>query len=57
MGYPLERVYQEVAYLGTRLHWTREELLNLDHVERQRWLQQIIQLEDAQWTQETQERP
>ncbi|WP_373324571.1 DUF6760 family protein [Reticulibacter mediterranei] len=43
----MEQVYQEVAYLGSRLHWTREELLSLDHVERQRWLQELITLEEA----------
>lgn len=45
IGYPLERVYQEVAYLGHHVHWTHEELLNLDHAERQRWLQAVSQLE------------
>jgi hypothetical protein len=48
VGYPLERVYQEVAYLGSRVHWTHEELLNLDHAERQRWLQEVMKLEEAQ---------
>lgn len=47
MGYPLERVYQEVAYLGSRVHWTHEELLNLDHAERQRWLREVMKLEEA----------
>jgi hypothetical protein len=48
VGYPLERVYQEVAYLGSRVHWTHEELLNLDHAERQRWLREVLKLEEAQ---------
>ena len=48
VGYPLDRVYQEVAYLGSRVHWTHEELLNLDHAERQRWLQEVMKLEEAQ---------
>lgn len=33
------------------MHWTREDLLSLDHVERQRWLQEIVYLEEAQWSQ------
>jgi hypothetical protein len=48
IGYPLDRVYQEVAYLGSHVHWTHEELLNLDHAERQRWLQELLKLEEAQ---------
>jgi hypothetical protein len=48
VGYPLDQIYQEVAYLGARVHWTHEELLNLDHAERQRWLQEVTKLENAQ---------
>jgi hypothetical protein len=38
LGYPLARVYGEVAELGQRVHWTHTELMNLDHAERRRWL-------------------
>ena len=45
LGYPLDRVYQEVAYLGRRVHWTLEELLALDHVERKRWVEEVMRSE------------
>jgi hypothetical protein len=46
-GYPLERVYQEVAYLGRRVHWTHEELIGFDHAERRRWVEEVMNLEDG----------
>src|SRR5207244_270494 len=46
-GYPLDRVYQEVAYLGRRVHWTHEELINFDHAERRRWVEEVLKLEDS----------
>ena len=45
MSYPLERVYQEVAYLGCRVHWTYDELLSLDHSQRRRWVDEVRRLE------------
>ncbi|MFI8535800.1 DUF6760 family protein [Streptomyces aquilus] len=41
-GYPLERVYQEVAHLGRHVHWTHTELMNLEHTERRRWLRTVL---------------
>lgn len=43
----MDRVYQEVAYLGHHVHWTLEELLKLDHVERNRWLQELLRLDQT----------
>ena len=48
MGYPLGRVYREVAELSIRVHWTREEILNLDHADRRRWLEEVLSLEEGQ---------
>jgi hypothetical protein len=45
IGYPLEWVYREVAYLGQRVHWTHEELLSLDHLERRRWVTEVMRAE------------
>jgi hypothetical protein len=45
LGYPLDWVYQEVAALSTRVNWTYEDVLNLDHAERRRWLEEITKLE------------
>ncbi len=45
MSYPLDWVYQEVAYLGLRVHWTHEEVMSLDHTERRRWVDEVRRLE------------
>ena len=45
VGYPLNWVQQEVALLSTRVHWTYEDVMNLDHAERRRWLEVILGLE------------
>jgi hypothetical protein len=47
VGYPVDRVYQEVAYLGQQVHWTLEELLSLDHAERQRWVLEVLSLAEG----------
>ena len=40
-GYPLDRLYEEVAYIAYHFHWPLEEILELEHAERQRWVEQI----------------
>ncbi|MCX4821042.1 hypothetical protein OG883_14185 [Streptomyces sp. NBC_01142] len=40
-GYPLDRVHQEVAFLGRYVHWTLTEVLNLDHAQRRRWVREV----------------
>jgi aromatic ring-cleaving dioxygenase len=45
LGYPLGWVYQEVATLSMRVHWTYEDVLNLDHADRRRWIEEILKLE------------
>jgi hypothetical protein len=47
VGHPLERIYQEVAFLGCRVHWTYEELVNFDHADRRRWVDEVLNLEDG----------
>ncbi len=40
-GYPLERLYEEVAYIAYHFHWPLQEILELEHVERRRWVEEI----------------
>ncbi len=41
MCYPLDQMVQEVAYIAYHFHWSREEIYDMPHRERQRWVQQI----------------
>jgi hypothetical protein len=42
--YPLERLYEEVAYIAYHFHWPHEQILALEHSERQRWLAEIAKI-------------
>ncbi|QXE33804.1 hypothetical protein KQY30_05360 [Streptomyces sp. GMY02] len=44
MTYATERLYEEVAYLAYHFHWPLDELLDLEHRERQRYVEQIARL-------------
>ena len=39
--YPRDRLYQEMAFLAYYLHWSNEDLMNLDHGERRRWCREV----------------
>ena len=39
--YPLDRLYQEVAYIAYHFHWTSEQIMELSHKERHRWAKEI----------------
>lgn len=39
--YPEERLYQEMAFLAYYLHWSSQELLNMEHRERRRWCREV----------------
>ncbi|WP_193856501.1 DUF6760 family protein [cf. Phormidesmis sp. LEGE 11477] len=41
MGYPLDQLYEEVAYLSMNFHWQLAEILQLSHCDRRRWVIEI----------------
>lgn len=41
MSYPSERLFEEVAYIARYLHWSYDEVMALDHRERQRWVAEV----------------
>ena len=41
LGYPLEPLYQEVAFVAYHFHWPRSEVMALEHADRRRWVQEI----------------
>ncbi len=40
-GYPLKTLYQEVAFVAYHFHWPPDAVLNLEHEERRRWVEEI----------------
>lgn len=40
-GYPLPALYEEVAFISYHFHWPHDDVLNLEHAERRRWVKEI----------------
>jgi hypothetical protein len=43
-GYPLDRLYEEVAFIAYHFHWSFEEILHMDHGERKKWVEEISKI-------------
>lgn len=44
MGYPSDKLSEEVAYLAYHFHWSYDEIMRLEHRERQRWVAQVAEI-------------
>lgn len=47
MSYPSDRIFEEVAYIGLYLHWPYDQIMAIDHRERQRWVAEIARANEA----------
>ncbi len=47
MSYPSDRLFEEVAYVARYLHWPYQQIMALDHLERQRWVAEIARGNEA----------
>ena len=43
-GYPSDRLFEEVAYISYHFHWPYEQIMQLEHRERQQWLAEIARI-------------
>lgn len=43
-GYPLERLYEEMAFVAYYFHWPYDELMQLEHRERRKWCEKISKI-------------
>ncbi len=44
MRYPLGQLAQEVAYIAYHFHWPKEEITEMSHLERHRWVEEISRI-------------
>ena len=44
MTYAPDRLYEEVAYIAYHFHWPLDDLLDLEHRERQRFAGEIAKI-------------
>ena len=42
--YPEEQIYEEMAFIAYYLHWSYEDLMQMEHRERRRWCEEISKI-------------
>jgi hypothetical protein len=42
--YPLDRLREEVAYLAYHFHWSYEDVMRMEHAERQEWVAEVARI-------------
>jgi hypothetical protein len=40
----LDRLFEEVAYIAYHFHWPYQQIMGLEHGERQRWVDEIAKI-------------
>lgn len=40
----VKQLYEEMAFIAYHLHWSHEELMQLDHRERRRWCEEVSKI-------------
>jgi hypothetical protein len=43
-GYPLDELYEEMAFIAYYLHWPISEIMELPHDERRRWCAEVSKI-------------
>jgi hypothetical protein len=41
VGYPLDQLHEEVAFIAYYYHWPLHEILELEHPDRRQWVNEI----------------
>ena len=49
LRYPADALWQEITYLAYHLHWTLDDLLDLEHMDRVRMVRAVVNLNDRAW--------
>lgn len=44
--YPQDRLYEEIAFVAYHFNWDRRDLLEMPHLERQRWCEEISRINE-----------
>jgi hypothetical protein len=43
-GYPLGKIYEEVAFIAYHFHWSLEDIINMEHRDRHQWCEEISRI-------------
>jgi hypothetical protein len=49
LRYPADALWQEISYLAYHLHWSLDELLDLEHMDRVRMVTAVVRLNERAW--------
>jgi hypothetical protein len=44
ISYPLDALYEEMAFIAYYLHWPPDALVGLEHRERRRWVAEVSRI-------------
>ena len=44
MSYPAERLAEEVAFVSHYMHWPYDQVMSMDHRERQSWVREVSRM-------------
>lgn len=44
LGYPLDQLQEEVAYLAYYLHWQPDQLFGMEHADRRLWVEKVADI-------------
>lgn len=44
VGYPIDQLTEEVAFIAYHFHWTHDQIMELEHHDRREWVARISQL-------------
>ena len=44
MTYGADRIYAEAAYVAYHFHWPQDQILDLTHAQRARWVTEIARI-------------
>ncbi len=47
--YPVDALWQEIAYLAYHLNWSLDDLLDLEHMDRVRMIRAVVSLNQRAW--------
>ncbi|WP_318152787.1 DUF6760 family protein [Paenibacillus terricola] len=43
-GYPLDRLYEEIAFIAYYTHWPHDDIMSMEHRDRVRWCEEISKI-------------
>ncbi len=49
LRYPVDALWQEIAYLAYHLHWSIGDLLDLEHLDRVRMVRAVATMNERAW--------